>query len=539
MNLEKYKTILFGNIKTQLTKWLESEEPDTVPAEDLLRFLHSIKGTAGTLQLDGLASLAEEMMLAAEERTLPWNKKELSDFLYTLIGLSYEYEHFNALEIKTEKNRDENLPLIYIIEDDISMLMLLKDTLESHGYMVLANTDAANTAARFLEANPDCIILNVNLPGKTGFQVLDEIKEHIAFQFVPIIMLSSENNKEARIAAFNGGVDDFIAKPIELDEFIAKIDRHIKRKKLVDQFVLIDELTQVYNRRYLNNVLTQFVSDFHRTQSPFTVAMIDLDHFKEVNDSYGHLTGDRVLIEFAHFIRSNIRGSDVICRYGGEEFIILFPNTNEKGAMLKLERLLEIFRNMVFQYEDNSFSLTFSAGLYSVTHSGILPEAIIQAADEALYHAKSTGRARVESARPAQVEIPKEKMLVSIIDDDAIIRTILVKLLENTVFNQFSLDIKPFEDGLSFLNSDRLKEKGRHFLILDGIMPIMDGLEVLQKVRKSEVRGPLTVLMLTGRKSEKDISTALKLGADDYVTKPFSITELQARIERLIKRMEK
>lgn len=132
----------------------------------------------------------------------------------------------------------------------------------------------------------------------------------------------------------------------------------------------------------------------------------------------------------------------------------------------------------------------------------------------------------------------KETLFVSVIDDDAIIRTMLIRILKGMAFNHFELDIETFEDGQQFFESKRLEENGIHFLILDGIMPVMDGIEILQKVKKTENGRNIHVLMLTGRKRETDIERALKLGADDYITKPFSIKELQARIERLIKRMK-
>ncbi|WP_026565934.1 response regulator transcription factor [Bacillus sp. UNC41MFS5] len=131
----------------------------------------------------------------------------------------------------------------------------------------------------------------------------------------------------------------------------------------------------------------------------------------------------------------------------------------------------------------------------------------------------------------------KKTLYVSVIDDDPIIRTMLIRLLKVMDLNHFELDIDTFENGLQFFESKRLEGKGEHFLILDGVMPVMDGIEILQKVKRIENGRNIHVLMLTGRKRETDMEQALKLGADDYMTKPFSIKELQARIERLIKRM--
>jgi DNA-binding response OmpR family regulator len=131
----------------------------------------------------------------------------------------------------------------------------------------------------------------------------------------------------------------------------------------------------------------------------------------------------------------------------------------------------------------------------------------------------------------------KRKIFISIIDNDAMIQTMLVSILKMMNIDQFEIDIKAYEDGLQFFESKRLDNAGEHFLILDGIMPVMDGIEILQKV-KSDLSKQVYVLMLSGRKSPTEINKALKLGADDYVTKPFSIKELQARVQQIIQRME-
>jgi DNA-binding response OmpR family regulator len=130
----------------------------------------------------------------------------------------------------------------------------------------------------------------------------------------------------------------------------------------------------------------------------------------------------------------------------------------------------------------------------------------------------------------------KKSLFVSIIDDDAFIRTMLLKIIKTMDMSHYELNLEAFEDGIQFFESNRLEQPGEHFLLLDGVMLVMDGIEILQKVKKIKNAANIHVLMLTGRKSEADIERALKIGADDYVTKPFSIKELQDRIQRLIQR---
>ncbi|MBV7508107.1 response regulator [Bacillus sp. sid0103] len=315
-----------------------------------------------------------------ETKQKKWEKDELRTFLDDLISLAYEYENFIEKEKNKELRQEENVPLIQIIDDDVSMLILLKDTLEEQGWMVVANTEAKKAISQYFDLSPDCVIINQHLHGISGFQILDDLQNHNSQQFVPKIITSQLNDRETRITAYKLGADDFIEKPIDLEELTVRIEGLLKRKKIFDQLVHLD---------------------------------------------------------------------------------------------------------------------------------GVNPRVIT-----------------------------KKTLLVSVIDDDAIIRTMLMRILKIMDFDHYELDLEAFEDGLQFFESKRLEKIGEHFLILDGVMPIMDGIEILQKVKKIEKRRNIHVLMLTGRKSETDIERALKLGADDYVTKPFSIKELQARIERLIKRMK-
>ncbi|WP_245602223.1 GGDEF domain-containing response regulator [Peribacillus kribbensis] len=537
MNLEKYQHALFKNMKAQLVSWFEEERGNEIPSEEVYRFLHSIKGTAGTLELEKLALTAGSLMDKIEGRKKSWTTNELREFLFELLGRTYETEYSVEEDLEPVLQK-ENIPLVYLIDNDISMLMLLKDEMEKKGWMVIANSDPGKAMAQFYDFNPDCLIVNIQLPEKDGFQILKDIREQNGKYFLPKMMLSSENTKENRIKALMLGADDFISKPLDLEEFLLRVERQIGKKQMFDQMVLVDELTQVYNRRFLTKILARSLAELKRTSESFTVAIVDLDYFKRINDSYGHLAGDKVLEEFAFFLKRSVRASDIVTRYGGEEFIIVFPHSTSREIKTRLENVLHDFSRKTFHSGEEGYTVSFSAGVYTVSDHSLEEKSILQHADSALYEAKKNGRARIEVSENGRQELPKKRLLVSIIDDDAIIRTMLVKMMEAADFPNYEADIESFEDGLKFISSSRLKQEGHHFLILDGMMPSMDGLEVIQEVKKERVIGRLTVLMLTGRKSETDIARALKLGADDYVTKPFSITELQARIERLLKRMD-
>ncbi|WP_226617944.1 diguanylate cyclase [Cytobacillus firmus] len=539
MELKKYKVLLFEKIKTQITDWFENNLSENIKKEEVYRFLHSIKGTAGTLQLTGLHQLADNLILDIEDmdEKEDWDKEALRNYLFDLIEMSYEYEHFESTLKQQDTIRVENTHLIQLIDDDISMLILLKDALESRGWMVIASTELEVAAEQYYDHRPDCLIVDINLEGESGFKFLDSLQKHTRNKYVPKIMISVSNDRETRLNSYKMGADDFISKPIDLEEFLLKIDRHLANKKLFDQSVMIDELTRVYNRRFFEDSLAVFMNELSRNHRTFSLAILDLDFFKNINDTYGHPAGDLVLAEFAKYLKENIRQTDYVFRYGGEEFVVLFSGASDIESKIALEKILQGFSEKRFEQCGNSFSVTFSAGVFMVDQPGIEKETILRAADQALYEAKQKGRARVEIGKADPIAQHKKKLYVSVIDDDSIIRMMLTKVLSNMDFEHADLDIQAFEDGRKFLHSNRIEEKGPHFLVLDGIMPVMDGLEVMQEMKKSKRAKDIHVLMLTGRKSEQDIARALKLGAEDYVTKPFSLTELEARIQRLIKRL--
>ncbi|WP_445505729.1 GGDEF domain-containing response regulator [Niallia sp. 03091] len=537
MSLGKYRSLLVKKMKDQMLNWFENKGIQPIESIKVYEFLHSIKGTSGTLELDVIYTLSSKLLHKVENRTEPWPIEELREFLYELMELSYDYEQFTLNVSKAARERVVNVPLIQIIDDDISILIYLKDKLESKGWMVVASTEADKAIDQYYNMHPDCIIIDVNLPQKSGFEVLYDIQQHSNRFFVPKIMCSIKKDRATRLSAYKMGADDFISKPIDIEEFLIRIERHLERKRIFDQSVIIDELTQVYNRKFLQDSYNRFISEMARTNTVGTVAIIDLDYFKKINDTYGHVMGDKVLAEFAQYMKKSIRNTDTLFRYGGEEFVILFQRATEAEVKEVLNRMLEGFSNIVFNEGEKSFSLTFSAGIYSIEHQNIDLQTAIKTADEALYLAKNNGRARIESANKMQIAPTKKILNVSIVDDDALIRSILITTISEMSFDNLAVNVQAYEDGLQFLSSDRLTHPGLHFLILDGVMPVIDGLEILQQVKQLSSKQEVHVLMLTGRKSKSDIAQALKFGADDYLTKPFNITELEARIMRLIKRM--
>ena len=536
LELLKYKNHLLRKMNEKLSEWFGSNECKEVSNEEVYRFIHSIKGTSGTLQMDQLMLLAENLLNQINHESDDiWNRDELKNFLLPLIEFTYEYENKEEPTFLNSETTMYDTPLIQIIDDDPSMLMMLKEALEEKNWIVMAYSNPKQAVKQYFEIRPDCLILDLQLPNQNGFEVLKEIQEYNENYFIPTIMISVQNDKQTRIEAYQNGADDFIPKPIDLDEFVVKVSRHLQRKKIFQQSVLIDELTQIYNRKFLDDNLPRFFQNFKRSKEPFSICLIDLDHFKEINDTYGHLMGDKVLRDFAQFIKQSIRSLDMLYRYGGEEFILVFPNTTSEAAKNRLTQFNDDFSKNVFTYKDQSFTVTFSAGVFMVTDDSITVKEAIDTADSLLYVAKRNGRARVESSQMPST-YKKEILNVSIVDDNYIIRTLVANALGSLSFEYKELNIQVFEDGPSFLHSKHAQEDVNHLLILDGVMPKMDGIDVLRKVKAGKNALKYKVIMLTGRNRKDDVKQAFVLGADHYIVKPFNMTDFQARIGSMLDR---
>ncbi|MFJ8236159.1 diguanylate cyclase [Ureibacillus sp. NPDC094379] len=539
--MDKYSKALVKNVRKQLDTWLNAK--DTILHKDFYRFLHSIAGTAATIGFDQAGESAQILMSQLDENDeKEWTKGELQEFLLPLISIFYheEYSGVDAIIKRTEKLEDKNL--ILLIDDDIALLMYLKDELEKNGMVVFAVPDANRAINSYYDLNPDCVIIDIHMKDENGLDVLLKLKDNMKQHFIPTIMISFDHTKETRIKSYQLGADDFIQKPIDMDEFVVRINRQLERKQAIDHLILIDELTKVFNRKYLQRTYDRYMSNLKRRHEPFCIALLDLDHFKRVNDTYGHVVGDQVLATFANVIKHRLRLNDIIIRYGGEEFIILLPETKANEAKSIIERILSEFSKTPLKGLDveSEFYCTFSAGIHEVNSDEFELKKNIEIVDGALYEAKSEGRNRVKVVPTNNIRYHKKPIHVGIIDDDPIIRTMLDNLISKSKFTEeFELDIRSFKDGVEFFEAGwHLKENEKYLIVLDGMMPRMDGLEILQKLRGLHYQERFTIMMLTSRKSDKDISRALKLGADDYITKPFKLLELESRLAHLMKRMK-
>jgi diguanylate cyclase (GGDEF)-like protein len=290
---------------------------------------------------------------------------------------------------------------------------ILRARLESRGYEVATASNGEEALALVHSDPPQLILCDVMMPGIDGYEVSRRIKHDDALPFIPIILVTALGETEHIVQGLNTGADDYIAKPYHFNELEARVRAMLRIKRLQDELdqknrelevankrlrklSITDGLTELFNHRHVHELLRDEFERSRRTEEPLGVAMIDLDKFKNVNDTYGHPTGDVILYETARILTDTAREIDMVGRYGGEEFIAILPNTTEEEAERFAERVRTAVEGHVYRDESNEIRMTCSSGVASFPMDAVsTPEALLKEADEALYAAKETGRNRV------------------------------------------------------------------------------------------------------------------------------------------------
>jgi diguanylate cyclase (GGDEF)-like protein len=241
---------------------------------------------------------------------------------------------------------------------------------------------------------PDLILMDVQMPGVDGIELARMIRQSRRHLSLPIIFLSAEQDANRQMQARRWGGDDFIVKPIEPLRLASLVRLKAERSGTLRSMMERDSLTGLYNHGRFKDRLAHEIERCHRSRGEISLAMIDIDHFKHINDRFGHLIGDNVLRALSNALTAGLRRIDVIGRYGGEEFGVILLETPPQAAKLAIDKLRQRFADLPFEAVGSSFSATFSAGIAGSRTYGELNQ-LIAAADQALYAAKHAGRNQV------------------------------------------------------------------------------------------------------------------------------------------------
>jgi two-component system, cell cycle response regulator len=292
---------------------------------------------------------------------------------------------------------------VLIADDSLVVRAVVRSGLEEEGYQVTEADNGTSALAQCHLSPPDVILLDVEMPGLTGHQVLAKLKSDETLKDIPVVFLTGHTSMADVVTALRGGAHDYLKKPFESAELVARVGAAAKVKKLQDRLrernddlervSRTDMLTGLNNRRHMDEEVTRQHSIARRGHHDLGVILLDIDHFKHVNDNYGHAAGDQVLCEFAQRLLGQLRAGDIAGRWGGEEFLVILPGTGLDGTRHVAERICAATAATPITAEGHRITVTVSGGC--AIGPAASPDVLVSTADAQMYQAKQAGRNRI------------------------------------------------------------------------------------------------------------------------------------------------
>lgn len=309
-------------------------------------------------------------------------------------------------EIKKQRIQDTSGAKILIVDDDQSQAQQISQRLTSIGMEVFISA-VPKEAVKYSETiDLDLIIISTELSTDDGLHLCSHFRSQDKTRSTPLLILIADDNTDLMIKGLDMGINDYLVTPIDSNEVVARVNIQVRRKRYQDalkatqkeslSMAILDRLTQVYNRHYMDTHMQRTLVAAQKNNKPLSFMMVDVDHFKKVNDTYGHLAGDEVLKKVPECIMKNIRATDMTARYGGEEFAVILPDTSISQAADVAERIRKSIEehSFIISVDPKQIHCTVSIGVAVSTTEDTM-ESLIARADKALYHVKNTGRNKV------------------------------------------------------------------------------------------------------------------------------------------------
>ncbi|MEC7520694.1 MAG: response regulator [Myxococcota bacterium] len=481
----------------------EMRRGDAAAEETIRRLAHQLRGTGSSYGAPEVSVAAA----AVEEAPEGHLERPLLTLLEVLRGVA--------------EGTDRTPTRVLFVDDDLAMRQLAAEALGSAGLIVLPAKDADEARAHLSVLDFDCVVLDLCLGEVDGREILTELREQSPT--LPVIVVTARTETTARAECLALGATQVFVKPLDLELLGVAVDTSVERTRRLSEEARVDALTGLPNRRAFEVFFDEQQARRGRTEAPMCLAVIDLDRFKDVNDTYGHTMGDEVLRTTADVLVKTFREGDMVARWGGEEMTVLFVDTTLENANRALDRARGALSSTSFESAPE-LRVTFSAGLTEVAMDEQLTHAFA-GADARLYHAKAAGRDRVTSEIPATA--PRPRILIA--DDDALMIRSVRGLLVRAGY-----EVVACEDGDDAL--ERAKRESFALVILDGQMPRMDGFTTLAALRQLPGYRRVPMMMLTSLGEDEHVEHAFECGADDYLEKPFNPRQLRARLRRMLVR---
>lgn len=292
------------------------------------------------------------------------------------------------------KKTESEQKRILITDDNEEILEILDKVLSGEKYQVLKASRGEEALIKVKEEKPDLIILDITMPGMDGIEVKAKLNEDTSTASIPVIFLTSRATTSDKVAGFNLGIDDYITKPFEFEELLARIKSALNRRKFYEEISMSDGLTGLYNVHYFKKEFDLFFNIAKRYKKVFSLAIVDVDNFKEINDNYGHAVGDFTLKKVSSIMKKTLRKSDILMRYGGDEFIIILPESDEDQAVRAMERVREKIKDKVFVFKDTGAKITFSISIGVAGYRDSLKNEtqMLELADNRMYEDKKMAK---------------------------------------------------------------------------------------------------------------------------------------------------
>jgi len=329
--------------------------------------------------------------------------------------------------LREDGGNSRRIHRVLVVDDDPATAQLVRDWFRDQNYTILEAPNGKTGLELAVAGRPDLILLDLTMPDVDGITVARQLKSDAATRTIPIILLTACRDVNAKVEAFSAGADDYITKPFDFEEVDARIQSMLRKREFLvtlettvrdlaatneqlEQLLIVDEKTGLYNFRQFQKRLREEWERSNRYSVPLSLVFLDLDHFKEVNDTLGHPAGDAILQEFATLVTGGARANDVAARYGGEEFAVILPHTDQEMATRVAERIRRAVADFTFMRDETPTKISVSAGVatYPAGEEIDSVDALVRAADRALYDAKDRGRNRVCHSRSASSSVERE-----------------------------------------------------------------------------------------------------------------------------------